>query len=204
MYTNSGKGLHVLHALCMKLVSKKIRPFRTNTCNEGNHEGFPRTGIVVRDCKFRVEDEGDSDVGGTARTITITYVALVQNSTLAAYAFLITNSVAAHALWIHKSAIHPSKKIPLFFWVLHNNTTLPSPKPNATDLHEIALRGKILMFGVLYLIQGCITTSNPTLKIVIQQAFCHKVWSFEIFQLWMDTLSKDTKISEIDGRYKAA
>jgi hypothetical protein len=99
----------------MKLVSKKIRPFGTNTCNEGNHEGFPRTGIVVRDCKFRVEDEGDSDVGRTARTITITYVALVQNSTLAAYAFLITNSVAAHALCIHKSAIHPSKKIPLFF-----------------------------------------------------------------------------------------
>ncbi len=152
MYTNSGKGLHVLHALCMKLVSKKIRPFGTNTCNEGNHEGFPRTGIIVWDCKFRVEDEGDSDVGGTARTITITYVALIQNSTLAAYAFLITNSVAAHALCIHKSAIHPSKKFPLFFWVLQNNTTLPNPKPNATDFHEIALRGKILMFGIPYLI----------------------------------------------------
>jgi hypothetical protein len=55
-------------------------------------------------------------------------------------------------LCIHKSAIHPSKKFPLFFWVLQNNTTLPNPKPNATDFHEIALRGKILMFGIPYLI----------------------------------------------------
>jgi hypothetical protein len=44
----------------------------------------------------------------------------------------------------------PQKHSTLF--LSPNNTTLPSPKPNATDFHEIALRGKILMFGIPYLI----------------------------------------------------